>query len=161
MPDRSGSGTPQTADLLKAKCRELNRAGKACRDAGVRLCSHNHAQELANDARALRAVLGDTDPELVSIVLDVGNPFPPAFSPPQIARRYASRIPAFHLCDSIGGKEVLFGAGECDFAALGRALADSEWAGWLIVEVNRNPQIPSRKMVETARDFVRKQMNLP
>src|SRR2546423_12412798 len=99
----SGSRTPQTADLLKAKCRELNRAGKACRDAGVRLCSHNHAQELENEARVLRATLDDTDPALVSIVLDVGNPFPASFTPPAIVRRYATRIPAFHLRDSVGG----------------------------------------------------------
>ena len=91
---------------------------------------------------------------------DVGNPFPPDFTPVQIVRRYAKRIPAFHLRDSIAGKEVLFGAGDFDFAALGRTLAEFEWAGWLIVEVNRNPQIPSRKLVETARDYVRKQMKI-
>jgi len=94
-------------------------------------------------------------------VLDVGNPFPPDFTPAKIVRRYAARIPAFHLRDSIAGKEVLFGAGEFDFAELaelGQVLAKTDWAGWLIVEVNRNPQIPSRKMAETACDFVRKQM---
>jgi len=37
------------------------------------------------------------------------------------------------------------GAGEFDFAELGRVLAETDWAGWLIVEVNRNPQIPSAK----------------
>jgi inosose dehydratase len=156
----SGSGAPETADALKSKCRELNRAGKMCKDFGIKLCSHNHAQELANDARVLRAILSDTDPEQVSIVLDVGNPFPPTFTPPDIVRRYGKRISLFHLRDAVAGKEVLFGAGECDFAGLGRALAETEWAGWLIVEVNRNPQIPSRKMVESARDFIRKQMKI-
>jgi len=39
-------------------------------------------------------------------------------------------------------------------------LAETDWAGWLIVEVNSNPQIPSRKMAKTARDFVRKQMKI-
>src|SRR6266478_6794134 len=82
-------------------------------------------------------------------------------SPPaKIVRKYASRIPLFHLRDSIAGKEVLFGAGEFDFAELGRTLAETGWGGWLIVEVNRDPQIPSRKMAESARDFVRKQMKL-
>src|SRR5207248_7136585 len=131
-----------------------------CRELGIRLCSHNHALELQQDARVLRAILDDTDPEQVSIVLDVANPFPPDFGPAAIVRRYAQRIPAFHLRDSVAGKEVLFGAGEFDFAALGRALAETGWAGWLIVEVNRNPEIPSRKLVETARDYVRKQMRL-
>jgi len=156
----SGSGAPETADALKSKCRELNRAGKGCKDLGVRLCSHNHAQELANDARVLRAILDDTDPNQVSLVIDVGNPFPASFTPSAIVRRYGKRIPLFHLRDAVAGKEVLFGAGECDFAGLGRALAETAWAGWLIVEVNRNPQIPSRQMVETARDFVRKQMKI-
>jgi sugar phosphate isomerase/epimerase len=156
----SGSGAPESPEALKAKCRELNRAGKVCKDLGVRLCSHNHGQELEHDARVLRAILGDTDPEQVAIVLDVGNPFPPTFTPSAIVRRYGKRIPVFHLRDSVAGKEVLFGAGECDFAGLGRALAETDWGGWLIVEVNRNPQIPSRKMVESARDFVRKQMKL-
>jgi sugar phosphate isomerase/epimerase len=156
----SGSGTPQSPEALKTKCRELNQAGKACRGLGVTLCSHNHAHELEQDARVLRAILDDTDPALVSLVLDVGNPFPPGFTPAAIVRRYTKRIPVFHLRDSKAGKEVLFGAGEFDFAGLGRALAETEWAGWLIVEVNRNPQIPSRKMVETARDFVRKQMKI-
>jgi sugar phosphate isomerase/epimerase len=156
----SGIGAPETADALKSKCRELNSAGKVCKDLGIGLCSHNHAQELEHNARGLRAILDDTDPQQVSIVLDVGNPFPPGFTPAVIVRRYAKRIPVFHLRDSVAGKEVLFGAGECDFAGLGRALAETEWAGWLIVEVNRNPRIPSRKMAETARDFIRKQMNL-
>src|SRR5262249_678262 len=151
---------PETDSALKSKCHELNHAGKICKDLGVRLCSHNHAQELAHDARVLRAILDGADPELVSIVLDVGNPFPPSLTPSAIVRRSGKRIPLFHLRDAVAGKEVLFGSGECDFAGLGRALAETEWAGWLIVEVNRNPQIPSRKMVETARDFVRKQMKI-
>jgi sugar phosphate isomerase/epimerase len=156
----SGSGSPDTDGTLKSKCRELNRAGKLCKDLGVRLCSHNHAQELQNDARGLRAILDGADPELVSIALDTGNPFPPSFTPTAIARRYGKRIPLFHLRDAVAGKETLFGDGECDFAGLGRALAETEWAGWLIVEVNRNPRISSRMMVETARNFVRKQMKI-
>ena len=60
--------------------RALNRAGNACRELGIRLCSHHHAHELENEARVLRAILDDTDPRR-SIVLDVGNPFPPDFTP--------------------------------------------------------------------------------
>src|SRR5260370_35660427 len=77
----SGNGTPETPAALKSKCRELNRAGNDCRELGIRLCSHNHARELENGARVLRAILDDTDPRLVSILLDVGNPFPPDFTP--------------------------------------------------------------------------------
>ena len=127
----SGNGAPETADALKMKCRELNRAGKICRDLGVRLCSHNHAHELEKDARVLRAILDDTDPQQVSVVIDVGNPFPASFTPSKIVRRYASRVPLFHLRDSLAGKEALFGVGEFDFAELGRTLAETGW-GWLV-----------------------------
>ena len=67
-------------------------------------------READDDARGLRAILGDTDPDLVLLVLDVGNPFPPTFTPTAIVRRYPKRIPVFHLRDSVAGKEVLFGA---------------------------------------------------
>jgi inosose dehydratase len=156
----SGAGMPGTAEEMKTKCSELNRAGKVCAGLGVRVCSHNHAHELEQDARVLRGVLDGTDPALVSVVLDTGNTFPSTFTPAGIVRRYGQRIPAFHLRDALAGKEVLFGEGETDFPALGRALAETGWSGWLIVEVNANPRIPSRRMVESARDFIRTLMAL-
>ena len=148
------------AGKLARKCEQLDRAGRACRALGVRLCSHNHTHELEQGGAHLKALLEGTDPREVSFVLDVGNVFPPEFSALHIARRYGSRLAAFHLRDTARGKEVLMGSGGFDFAALGRALGETRWAGWLIVEMNPRQDIPSRRMVEAARDYLRKTMQI-
>ncbi|MBI3698482.1 MAG: TIM barrel protein, partial [Acidobacteria bacterium] len=156
----SGSARPLGWDetTLRRKCEELNRAGKACRELGVRLCSHNHTHELEQGGRHLKALFDGTDPAAVSFVLDVGNTFPPQFNVPRIVGEYAKRIVAFHLRDMAAGKEVLMGAGEFDFAGLGRILRELRWGGWLIVEMNRREDVPSRRMVEMTRDYIRKTM---
>lgn len=156
-PPASFAWTPQTLHL---KCEQLNRAGKACRALDVRLCAHNHGMELANEARELKAILNQTDPELVSLTLDFGNVFPQDFGPLYIVRRFSHRIAAFHLRDTAKGQEVLMGKGDFDFAELGRELLETRWAGWLIVELNQRRDIPSRKLVEMARDYIRKTMRV-
>jgi sugar phosphate isomerase/epimerase len=149
--------TPATVRL---KCQQLNRAGKACREVGVTLCAHNHGMELAHEAMELKAILNQTDPELVSLVLDVGNVFPEDFGVLYITRRFSKRIAAYHLRDTVKGQEVLMGKGNFDFAGLAHILLEKRWPGWLIIELNQQPGIPSRKLVEMARDDVREKMNL-
>ena len=119
---------------------------------------HNHGVELENSGFQLREMLAGTDPAAVTLMLDVGNPFPPEFSVPQIVREHSKRIAGFHLRDTSAGAEVLMGAGEFDFAGLARAIREASWAGWLIVEVNRRADIPSRKLAEMSRAHIRKTM---
>jgi sugar phosphate isomerase/epimerase len=77
-----------------------------------------------------------------------------------ITRRFSKRIAAYHLRDTVKGQEVLMGKGDFDFTGLGHILLEKGWAGWLIIELNQQPGIPSRKLVEMARDYVREKMNL-
>ena len=149
-----------SAERIEHKCEALNRAGRSCIGLGVRLCAHNHTHELQHGAAHLKAVFTKTDPKVVSFVLDVGNVFPPEFTALDAVRQFGSRIAAFHLRDLAQGREVVMGTGDFDFAALGRVLHEIGWPGWLIVEVNRRGDIPSRRLVEMARDHVRKTMKL-
>ncbi len=52
------------------------------------------------------------------------------------------------------------GTGEFDFAGLGAVLREMRWPGWLIVEVSPHRGMPSRRVVETARDYLRKSMQI-
>jgi inosose dehydratase len=152
------SSGPVPGEALTRRCQELNRAGRVLRDLGVRLLFHNHTHELEDDARHLRAVMGRTDPALVSLMLDVGNRFPPGYPAAAAARDHLQRIAGFHLRDTIHGSEVSMGTGEFDFAALARLIREGGWSGWLVVEVNQRPDTPSRKLVEDCRAYVRKTM---
>jgi inosose dehydratase len=156
----SGNKLPDSKDSLRRKIRELNRAGKAAQQAGVILCSHNHGPELENDGYELRAQFEETDPALVSMVFDVGNPFPPGLEAVAIVRKYAQRIRAFHLRDTREGKEVLMGTGEFDFAELATALRDTNWGGWLIVEENRQPGKTSGEQARAAKQYLERKMSL-
>lgn len=139
---------------------DLNRAGSACRELGITFAIHNHAAELEQDGRALRAMLDETNAGLVSLVLDVGNPFAAGFTAPAVVRRYFRRIAGFHLRDTSAGVEVLMGAGEFDFAGLARVIREVGWTGWLILEVNRRADIPSRQLAEMSLDHIRKTMGV-
>ena len=156
----SGNKLPDVKESLRRKIRELNRAGKVASQAGVILCSHNHGHELENDGYELRTLFEETDPELVSMVFDVGNPFPPSLEAAAIVKKYAARIRAFHLRDTRAGKEVLMGAGEFDFSALAAALRETNWAGWLIVEENRQPGKTSSEQAKAAKQYLKRKMSL-
>ena len=156
----TGADGRATPGALQSKATELNAAGKTCRRFGVRLSFHNHRHELAHDAEEIRSVLRETDPELVSLLLDVGHPFPPEWPVTRFVREYGSRIAGFHLRDTKAGDEVMFGTGEFDFAALGDVLRETDWRGWLIVEVNRRDDMSSYDLVDRCRKHVRKTMKV-
>ena len=162
----SGRALPKQADgratpgSLHSKSVELNAAGETCRRFGLRLSFHNHRHELVHDAEEIRTVLDATDPELVSLLLDVGHPFPAKWPVPRLVREYGDRIAGFHLRDTADGDEVMFGKGEFDFAELGNVLRETNWKGWLILEVNRRDDISSRDLVEHCRKHIRDTMQV-
>ena len=162
----SGRALPTEADgratraALASKARELNRAGRACRELGVRVSFHNHRHELAHNAEEITYLLAETDPDLVSLVLDVGHWFPAGFPATELVYQYPNRIAGFHLRDTTAGKEVMIGGGDFDFAALGKALRRTGWFGWLIVEVNKREDISSRDLVEKCRNHLRQTMKV-
>ena len=162
----SGRGLPTVADgraqraALASKARELNRAGRACRNLGVGVSFHNHRHELAHDAEEIAYLLAETDPGLVSLVLDVGHPFPLRLPATELVYQYPNRIAGFHLRDTKAGKEVMIGSGNFDFVALGKAIRRTGWFGWLIVEVNKREEISSRDLVKKCRNHLRQTMKI-
>ena len=158
LPTEAGGRAERAA--LGAKARELNRAGRACRELGIQVSFHNHRHELAHGAEEITFVLAETDPDMVSLVLDVGHPFPPRLSVTELVYQYPNRIAGFHLRDTKAGKEVMIGSGDFDFAALGKAIRRTGWLGWLIVEVNKRKDISSRELVKKCRSHLRQTMKV-
>ncbi len=162
----SGRRLPVTADgraepdALATKARELARAGKRCKELGVRLSFHNHTHEVRNDAEEIRAVLAETDPELVSLLFDVGHVHHNEVDVAAFVREMHPRLAGLHVRDVHGGDEVLIGTGDVDFARLGAAVRDSGWSGWVIVEVNRRDDMSSEKLVRRARGHLKKTMEI-
>lgn len=158
LPERPDGRAEDSA--LDQKARNLEKLGARCRRMGVTLSSHNHTHEVQHDADEIRRLLARTDPDLVSLLFDVGHVHHDEVDVPAFVAEHAARIAGLHVRDVKDGDEVLIGTGKVDFEALGASLRRSSWSGWVIVEVNKRDDMPSDRLVVRAREHLRKTMEI-
>lgn len=162
----SGSGVPRGADgqlnsaVLKLRCEELNRAGAACKALGIRLCTHNHAGEVANGGQEVNAVMQGTDPDKVSMLMDVAYVHDAGLDVPAFIRKHCRRVAGMHVRDMKGGTEVDMGSGDIDFRGIAQVLRETRWSGWVILEIEKRADVSSRELVERSRQYIRQTMGI-
>ena len=121
--------------------RDLNRAGRMARDAGVKLGYHNHNWEffrlLDNPSRTAYDILTDTlDPDLVHLELDLFWATRGARDPVDVIRQNKGRILQFHVKDmNQAGSFADLGEGLIDFP---RIFDHSKEAGLIEYIVERD-----------------------
>ena len=156
----TGSDGRALPDAIAAKAREANRLGAELRAMGLRLSIHNHTHEVAHDAEELRRLLAQTRPDDVGLLFDVGHVHFDEVDVAAFVREHGARITGLHVRDVKDGDEVLIGTGKVDFEGLGAAIRDTGWQGWVIVEVNKRDDIPSRELVNRVRSHLRRTMRV-
>jgi sugar phosphate isomerase/epimerase len=129
-----------------ACARILGHAGRACRDAGLTLCYHNHSFEFVKfgDRYAFDLLFDETEPDCLQAELDTywiahGGEDPVAY-----IEKFAGRCPILHLKDMGKDEKRSFaevGAGVLDFDAIFNA-ADRTGVTWGIVEQDTCPGNP-------------------
>jgi sugar phosphate isomerase/epimerase len=104
---------------------DLNRAGTAARERGLRVGYHNHEFEfdvLEGGRSGYDILLAETDPALVDFELDLFWAVQAGHDPTTIFARHPGRFPLCHVKDmaDIGGAQrmVEVGRGEIDFARI-------------------------------------------
>lgn len=142
-------------DVYRSMAEKLNTVGQAAKDAGMRLCYHNHAFEFEpmEDSTPLDTLMTDCDPALVALEIDVFWVSVAGLDPVEILRKYSGRAPLEHLKDKSSGTPQQFkeglpaehykevGSGTLDFAAI---LAAGEETGveHYFVEQDQTPGDP-------------------
>jgi sugar phosphate isomerase/epimerase len=121
-------------DALAKKIETINRLGDHCHKAGLRLVYHNHAEEFSAGGAEIEQLLSRTNPESLSLLVDVGHAFRENSDVPAFFRRHHQRIDALHLRDMRAGKQVPMGQGDFNFAALAAAIRETGWSNWLTLE---------------------------
>lgn len=88
-------------DVIKKLAETLNRAGEKCRAAGMRFCYHNHAFEFEpmGGSTPLETLLGNTDPKLLGIEMDLFWVSVAGQDPAAMLARHKGRVPLVHLKD--------------------------------------------------------------
>jgi sugar phosphate isomerase/epimerase len=108
----------------------LNRAGEACREAGLVMGYHNHAFEFERTDGQLPydILLNETDPELVAMEMDLFWISYAGVDPVAYFERFPGRFPMLHVKDLGAGRSMQsVGEGNIDFA---RLFAFQETAGF-------------------------------
>jgi inosose dehydratase len=148
-------------ERLACLCRSLEAAARRCRGSGLTLALHPHAGTPVETPAEVAAVMAGTDPDLVRLCLDTGHTACGGGEPLEAARRYAPRVAYVHAKDvdaaalaaaRSGGLGLLdalrrgifapvYGAEApvVDMDAVAAVLRAAGFAGWVIMECDRNP----------------------
>ena len=132
------SGAPAASiSGLKAKIAELNKAGAFGKSLGLPLAYHNHWGEFQSRVGEIEALYTQTDPALVSFLLDAGHAYHGGADVPAFLRKHHERIIALHLRDYRNGQQVPLGEGTFPLAGVATALKQLDWKGWVLNEEER------------------------
>ncbi len=129
---------------------------------GLRTVFHHHCAGFVETPNEIERFLEQTDPSLVSLVLDTGHVTYGGGDPVALLRRHASRIPHVHFKDCHPdvaadarkhgwdyfeavrrGVFCELGRGSVDFAAVLRQLQAQQYDGWIVVEQDVLPGMGS------------------
>ncbi|NHV99246.1 MAG: sugar phosphate isomerase/epimerase [Thaumarchaeota archaeon] len=142
------------------KCAEfLNKAGKICREHGIKTCYHNHGHEIANDQRGIGLIMHNTEPELVGLCVDTYWVKFGGADPLEFIKANRERIVYLHLKD--GSEEDMrnrrfseLGRGSVNFPAI-LSFVTQLGLKWVVVEQDWTRGDPFKSMSES-RSYLRK-----
>ena len=133
-------GTGKSQDEFKATADVLNQVGEICQEHGLTYLYHNHWYEIVNDAEELHALCELTDPNLVSLCLDIGWVERAGASVVAVTTAFLDRIAYFHLKDTKDETFVSLGDGTVDFPGW---LAAIEGKGDFYLTYERDEFLPT------------------
>jgi inosose dehydratase len=147
-------------DALAKKVEAILRLAALCRKAGLRLAYHNHTEEFRSGGAEIEELLRRTDPDLVSLLLDLGHAYREHADVVAFFSKHHARIDAMHLRDIRAGEQVPLGQGELDFPALASLIHQTGWSGWLTDEeegLHKSQELPAlESILQSDRNTVRK-----
>lgn len=133
------SGAPaENEDQLKWKIDGLNQAGRFAKSVGITAAYHNHWPEFESKLGEIEALYTQTDPSLVSFLLDAGHAYRGGANLPVFIPAHAKRIIGFHLRDYKNGKLVTLGTGTFPLAEVAHTIERIGWKGWVENEEERD-----------------------
>lgn len=135
----SGKAKPGKTEQDQAhEAQMLNQIGELVYQHGMTLCYHNHYWEIEHQQKELSYLCENTNPELVSLLLDVGWVHRAGGRPEEVIPKFLPRIRAFHfkdfrVKDAVNDTWTELGQGYVDFPRI----LDLIWNKgdyWIIVE---------------------------
>ena len=129
----------------------LTEIGKRSADVGVPLGYHNHMNAIGERPDEVKWILDSADPSFVKLELDIAHYQMGGGNPVRAIHEYKDRLLFLHIKDletpvpgatgdlSRSYRFVELGRGKVDLEAVFKALADVQFKGWAVVELDRVP----------------------
>jgi inosose dehydratase len=156
---RSLKASSLSSDLWRQMVSHIKEIAKISYDVyGVRSVIHHHAGGYIDYMDEIDMILHDIPEDYLGVCFDTGHAYYAGIDPEQGIRRYGSRMEYVHFKDvdksvyddvihkKIGFYEACFqrlmcpiGEGALDYSAIGNALIDIDYHGWITLEQDRHP----------------------
>jgi sugar phosphate isomerase/epimerase len=121
----------------------------------LKVCYHNHYQEIDNDYRGLRQICNLTHPDLVSLALDLGWVHRAGENVQETIKEFVDRVELFHFKDVVGvlpaernsltndlAAAVEIGEGDLCWTSIVGLLKKHAFSGWVVVEQDNTDKSP-------------------
>lgn len=155
----SPQGVFDNAALIQ-KAKSINSLAAFLAEHRLRLAYHNHNPEFANHNAEINGLAENTDPKLVSFLMDAGHGKLGGGDPAAFLSTHAGRVHGIHLKTFKGNADsatqVPLGQGDFDFDDLAAAVKKTGWLGWLIVEEGGGPRAGDPATLGPDRQHIRK-----
>ena len=158
---RRPEGRAPTPAEFESLGRLLNDIGRRTRELGVALVYHNHMRGFGESPAEIAQVLEHSEPECVSLLLDIAHYQQGGGDPVAAVARHQDRLAIVHLKDVVSPlpgdarpardsyRFVELGRGQVDVPGVIAALRRIAWSGPAVVELDAVPD-PTRTAAECA-----------
>ncbi len=129
-------GRAKTEEELRIQAEGLETLGWALWNSGVRMMLHQHAPELADNAREWRFMLANTDRRYMRVCLDAHWVYRAGLDVMALLRECGPRLYGLHVRNSRGGVWMEdLDDGDIDYRAMAAHLRSAGFTGYLSVEL--------------------------
>jgi len=151
-------GRGNTEKEYRENSKFMRTIAEKCRDFDIRVCYHNHYQEIADGARGIKIICREVEPELLSLCVDTFWVQYAGASPVQFLKENLDRVSYLHLKDLKEKEFVELGQGVVDFPGVFKAI-EGRKVEWAVVEQDRTKRTPKESM-QISRLYLKEKLGL-
>ena len=135
-PDSKPKNALKTDDELATQAKLVNQMGRVLSGKGFQLRLHHHTAEMMENAREWRHLLHNTDPQYVSLCLDIEHVQHGGADPDALLREAGKRVTEVHLRNKIKETPLqAFEQGDIDYAKIAGTLKELKLKPLIVIEL--------------------------
>lgn len=138
-------GRGNTEKEYRENSKFMRAVAEKSRGLDIRVCYHNHYQEIADGAKGIKIICSEVEPELLSLCVDTFWVQYAGASPVQFLKENLDRVSYLHLKDLKEKEFVELGQGVVDFPGVFKAI-EGKKVEWAVVEQDRTKRTPKESM---------------